>query len=148
MLASADRLADRHLEGMALAHRGRAEWQSHDLETAEETLGAALAVADEGFEDVRFYASAILGVALLVFNRHAEAQPFLRMAEELAPVVDDRVSRGWWGVAGSWSPRWKGRYDDALKHLARERGAFEKSGAFLLLGHQWFEALARAGKGE
>ena len=52
MRAAACSLADRQLEGMALAYRGWVEREGH-METAEDTIKASLAIADEGFEDVR-----------------------------------------------------------------------------------------------
>ena len=64
MRAAAAGMGDRHLEGMALAHRGLALLSGHEFEAAEETLRAALGVAADGFQDVRFLASANLGRSL------------------------------------------------------------------------------------
>jgi hypothetical protein len=48
MAADARELADRHLEGMALAYRGWVYWQNSEFDAAEESLRAALAVGDGG----------------------------------------------------------------------------------------------------
>jgi tetratricopeptide (TPR) repeat protein len=142
-------MGDRHLEGLALAFRGMSlEWD-HDLEAAEEALRAALAVAEEGFPDVRFVASVYLADTLTVLGFHAEAASPLAVAEELAPQVDDPFGRAWLGVLGALVRRWAGRYDDALAYLARWRSAADESRRIvLLLMIQLEEAMARAGRGE
>jgi tetratricopeptide (TPR) repeat protein len=149
MRAAASGMGDRHLEGLALAFRGMSlEWD-HDFEPAEETLRAALAVAEQGFLDVRFVASIYLADTLTTLGRHAEAASPLAVAEELAPQVDDPVGRSWLGQLGGLVRRWAGRYDDALAYLARWRGAADESHRIVLLvGIQWEEAMARAGRGE
>ncbi len=147
MREGAHSAADRHLEGMALAYRGWAEHQCHDTETPEDTLKAALAIANEDFEDVRFFASANLGAHFLVYNRHTEAEPFLQAAEKLAPEVDDPFILGWWSVFGSMWPNWQGRFDEALKVQDHWRGTIRKGGVAFLMS-AWVEALARGGKGE
>ncbi len=73
MAADARMLADRHLEGMALTYRGWACWHNSEFDTAEENFRAALAVGDEGFEDVRFFAHLMLAHAFKTSNRQAEA---------------------------------------------------------------------------
>jgi len=149
MLVAARRLGDRRLEGMALAQRGAAELWDHDFETAEQTLRAALAIGDEGFDDVRFVASSQLASMCVVLNRHAEAEPLTRTAAELAPKADDRPTQAWWGVSGSLRPNWAGRFDEALEVLERWRGAAEESHQITtLLWHRWEEALARGGRGD
>jgi hypothetical protein len=104
MRAAACKIADRHLEGTALAYLGFAEHQNHMVGTPEDTLRAALAIADEGFEDVRFRANACLGGHFLVYNRHSEALPLLREASELANKVDDALTQGWWVLFESFLP--------------------------------------------
>ena len=146
MLADARGLADRQLEGMALAYRGWVELISH-LETAEDTLKASLALGDEGFTDVRFFASVNLGWLFLFFNRHVEAEPLLREAEKLAPAVNDPFILGWWSMIWSIWSIWKGRFEDAGKILARWRDAIRRGGLPFLM-NVWMEALSRGGKGE
>jgi class 3 adenylate cyclase/tetratricopeptide (TPR) repeat protein len=146
MRAAAHSLADRHLQGMALAYRGWVETEGH-LETAEDTLKASLAIADDGFKDVRFFADATLGALFLIFNRHAEAVPLLREAEKLAPEVEDPLIQGWWSLNWSLWSNWKGRFDDALKIQARRHDAIRRGGVPFLM-NAWVEALFRGGKGE
>jgi class 3 adenylate cyclase/tetratricopeptide (TPR) repeat protein len=149
MAVAARSLGDRRLEGMALARRGTAEFWDHDFETAEGTLKAALAIGDEGFNDVRFVASSELASMYVVINRHAEAEPLTRTAEDLAPKVGDRLTEAWWGVSGSLGSIWAGRFNEALEVLERWRGAAEKGRQITtLLWHRWEEALARGGRGE
>jgi class 3 adenylate cyclase/tetratricopeptide (TPR) repeat protein len=147
MLTTARSLADRHLEGMALAYRGWAEHQNHDFDTTEHTLKAALAIASEGFEDVRFFASVSLVAFFFAINRNAEAKPFLRAIEKQAPGIDDPFILGWWSLMGALSAQWQGHFDDVLKHLEHRRMADRGRGAGFLI-NSWVEALARGGKGE
>jgi class 3 adenylate cyclase len=147
MLASARSLADQHREAIALAYRGWAELRNHDPQTAENTLRSALALAEEGFEDVRFFASVSLGAALLTFNRHTEGKPFLQDAEKLAPKADDLLVLGYWGLYGCLWPIWEGRFDDALKIQKSLHGSFSKGGVAFLM-NSWVEAMARGGKGD
>jgi tetratricopeptide (TPR) repeat protein len=147
MLAAARRLGDRNLEGMALAYRGRAEHHNHEVKTAEETLKAALAIADEGFEDVRFFASVTLGVHFLIYNRHTEAEPLRLACEKLASEVDDSFILGWWSVFGSLWHHWEGRFEEALKFQRCWHDAIRRGGITILM-NSWIEALARGGKGE
>jgi tetratricopeptide (TPR) repeat protein len=146
MRAAAHSLADRHLEGMALAYRGWVEREGH-LETAEDTLTASRAIADEGFEDVRFFADIALGALYVIFNRHAEAEPFLREAEILAPEVEDPFIQGRGSHFRTMWANWKGRFDEALKIQARWRDAIKRGGVPSLM-NAWAEALSRGGKGE
>ena len=147
MLATARSLVDRHLEGMALAYRGWAEHQNHDFKTTEHTLKAALEIGNEGFEDVRFFASVSLVAFYFAINRNAEAKPFLQVIEKQAPGIDDLFILGWWSLMGALSAQWQGRFDDVLKHLEQRRIAERGRGPNFLI-NSWVEALARGGKGE
>ena len=147
MLVTARILEDRHLEGMALAYRGWAEHQNHDFKTTEHTLKAALEIANEGFEDVLFFASVSLVAFFFAINRNAEARPFLEVIEKQAPGIDDPFILGWWSLMGALSAQWQGRFDDVLKQLEHRRTADKGRGAGFLI-NTWVEALARGGKGE
>lgn len=147
MCAAACKIADRHLEGTALAYRGFAEHQNHMVGTPEDTLRSALAIADEGFADVRFRANACLGGHFLVYNRHSEALPLLREASELAHQVDDALIQGWWVLFESFLPNWQGRFEDALKVQAKWHNATRR-GRVSFLVNTFVEALARGGKGQ
>jgi class 3 adenylate cyclase/tetratricopeptide (TPR) repeat protein len=146
MLTATRSLADQHLEGMAMAYRGWAEHQYYDEDTAEDTLKAALTIANEGFQDVRFFASATLGALYLAYNRHTEAEKLLRTAEELAPEVDDPFILGLWIWYGSLWSYWKGRFDDTLKIQAHWQSTTRRGGVASLM-NSWVEALAHGSKG-
>ncbi|MFN2555669.1 MAG: tetratricopeptide repeat protein, partial [Nitriliruptorales bacterium] len=141
------RLADRRLEGRALALRGFGEDFAHDPERSEETLRAALAIGEEGYDDVRLLASVVLVELLATINRHDEADRFASLAAELVEKVDDPFAQAWWSIMGLL-PRWAGRFDEALAHLERWRGAAEASGsATMTLAHRWVEGLVRVEQG-
>ncbi|MDP8930382.1 MAG: AAA family ATPase, partial [Actinomycetota bacterium] len=125
---AAERLADRRLAGRALAWRGLIEPYAYDFERGEATLRAALALGEEEvFDDVRLLASMGLG-KLLQATRHEEADRYLRLAGELAERVPDPAARAWWSVFGGFRPNWTGRFDDAIAHAERWRGAGDASG--------------------
>jgi transcriptional regulator with XRE-family HTH domain len=92
MRDAAAALDNRRREGLALAYGGMAAYYGHDFATAEERLQAALSVASDGFDDVRLFASVQLSSLYMITDRHTEAAPFLQMAEELSPHVDDPLS--------------------------------------------------------
>jgi predicted ATPase len=120
----ARRLGDRRLEGMALAYRSVPEHWLHEFETEEWTLRAALAIGDEGFDDVRFAASAWLGGVFLTLGRSPENEPFMRIAEELAPRVDEPFWQAWLGLAGFLGYNWGGafrRRPGVCESVARNR---------------------------
>lgn len=149
MLVGARTLGDRRLEGMALAYRGWMERSNHDNAAAEETLRGALEVAGEESEDVRFFASVNLGLLFRVFNRHAEAEPLLQVADELASGIEEPSMRDGWFFSSLWSSFWKGHFDDVIERLERWGDTLEKTAQpFILLLCRWVEALATAGRGE
>jgi tetratricopeptide (TPR) repeat protein len=147
MAADARALADRHLEGMALGYRGFVYWQNSEFDAAEKSLRAALAVGDDGFEDLRFFAHVMLAQAFKTSNRHAEAAQARRAAAPLASSVGHPFIQSWWNVVETAWPRWEGRFDDALAQMARWGGTVEGS-ASGFTPNQWMEALARGDKGE
>ena len=140
MREMAHRLADRRLEGLALVYRGGIEVEEHAFEIAEQTLRAALAIADEGHTDVRLGALVGLVAHHVITGRLTEAETVLRAAEEVAPQVQDTSvphPESW----RSWLHNWAGRFDEAIAEAVRGR----ELDAYLSDG--WAEALARAGKG-
>jgi tetratricopeptide (TPR) repeat protein len=149
MLGVVRSLRDRRLEGMAIAYRGMSEFWDGAFETAEETFRAALAIGDEGFDDVRLSASVWLGDMFMVINRHSEAEPLLAMGEGLVTKVGDPLPRAWWGLMRGFEANWSGRFDETLRLFEEGSGAVEQSHqAFLLILQRWGEALAGAGRGE
>jgi class 3 adenylate cyclase/tetratricopeptide (TPR) repeat protein len=149
MRGAAHGLADRRLEGMALAYRGMAEFWAQQFGAAEQTLEAALAVAEWGFDDVRLAASVWLIDLYLTVNRTDAAAPLLRDFEPLARRVDDPFSQAWGSLLVGMGFNWDGRYEEALAFMRRWRAAAEASrSATTMLLHQWVEAMARGGRGE
>ena len=147
MLAAARRLGDRHAEGLALAYRGSAEHQHHDLETALQTERAVLEIAGQEYTDVRYLANVVTALVLIITNRFAEARPYLQVAEGLAARVDNPYMLSMWYMAGPLVPYWEGRLDDALEFIDRWRDFAAKSGAAVLMTH-FVEGLAGGSKGE
>jgi tetratricopeptide (TPR) repeat protein/transcriptional regulator with XRE-family HTH domain len=135
------RLGDRRLEGLALVHRAGAEIDDHAFATAEGSLRAALAIAEEGYADVRL--GALIGLVahhVISAGRLAEAEALLQAAEEVAPQVQERAAYPPWNPASwrSWLANWAGRFDEAIDaavHAPRHNAG-------------WNEALARGGKGD
>ena len=149
MLTLASRLGDRRLEGMALAYRGSAERYNHEFETAEDTLRAALRVADEGFEDVRFFATNVLASLIDIFRGLTESKPLRQQLDELAPRFADSFALDHWLINRPFIPLFEARFDAVLEHLKQWHHAAEKSGdAFVRLINRWTESMAWCGKGE
>ncbi|MDQ3931504.1 MAG: AAA family ATPase, partial [Actinomycetota bacterium] len=139
---------DRRLEGRALALRGLGELYGHDLEDSEETQRAALAIGEEGYDDVRLLASVLLIFPLMASNRHAEIEPYATLVTELVEVVDEPLARALWGYL-ALRPHWAGRFAEALAQLERWRPAAEASGsASITLGNRWVEGLALVTRGD
>jgi tetratricopeptide (TPR) repeat protein/transcriptional regulator with XRE-family HTH domain len=149
MQAAAAERGDRRREGLALAYGGMAAYYAHDFEPAERALRDALAVVGEQFDDVRLLATVQLNSLYMITGRHAEAAPLFQAADELAPRVDDPLSRSWWAICGSEVLHWSGRYADALAHLARWQDAVAAANQLaVLLWTKWETALACGGSGE
>jgi hypothetical protein len=110
------RLEDRAVEGTGLAYRGLLELFGHDLERSEETLRSALAVVDEGFEQVRPVANLALAQLFAFSNRWADAQPLLAWAQR-APAMPDPFTEGFWNWFRGMVGYWEGRFDQALETL-------------------------------
>src|SRR5919202_3965143 len=129
MLDAARKLHQQHWERVALTFRGMAHLQDHDFTAAERSLRAALAIANDGFDDVRLAGSVWLSNTLLMLDvdRHAEADPLFQTIDELAPQAHDRNSQAWWGITHALRVQWKGGFDAALAVLQRWRSAAEES---------------------
>ncbi len=146
MLLAARRRGDRTLEGMALACRGTAELWDHDFERSEATLRAALAIAEEGYDDVAAHAALVLATLLIVLNRHDESKIFLALVRRHEGRLDSFGQAFWGAVAGRFIT-WTGRFDEALQTYERGRPGASRVMSQQLL-HQWGMASARAGKGD
>jgi len=151
MQVTARSLGNRHLEGMGLAALLMVKFYDHTLEeVAEETFRAAMAVADEGFDDVRLFANLWFHNILYVYGRIGEAQTLRQTVEDLVDVdkIDDPISVAMWSWIGSMTYTLYGRFDKALAHLEHWRAVTEKGPLLNLLSSRWWEALALGSKGE
>jgi class 3 adenylate cyclase/tetratricopeptide (TPR) repeat protein len=146
MLAAAQRLGSRPLEATALGYRGIMEVLKPDLERAEATLRTALAIVEEGCEDVRPLVS--LGLVWLMFtsNRLPEAEPFLITADQAAALPDPFLAGNWSFVLGFFQ-YWWGHSEKALRVLR----AMSEAAAQLMsnrVWNWWVQGLALGTKGD
>jgi len=148
MQDAARSMGDRRLEGMGLAARLIPEFWNHTPEMSEETFRAAMAVADEGFDDVRLFASLGFANSLFCYGHIEEAQTLLQTVEDLVDKIDHPISQGTWSYIGILTHATFGRFDEALAHRERWRSVVDKGSLLDLLLSKWVEALARGGKGE
>ncbi len=144
---AAQKLGDLHSQGLALVQRGGSQFWDHDIEAAEQSLRAALAIAEQCLEVVRYAASVWLGGLHQTTWRWPEGEPLLRAAEELGSQIDDPFHQFWWSVFVGGQLGWQGRYAEALAVNEGVRGAASRH-MFTLVATWWQEALFRVGKGE
>jgi class 3 adenylate cyclase/tetratricopeptide (TPR) repeat protein len=148
MADAARALGNRSLEGIALSSRGFMEFFSLDFATTEETAAKALAIADEGYEEVRPYANLVMASLFAVTRRFPipEGERFLISEEELASLGDPFLQGTW-----SWSlalfHTWYGHPDDSLR-LLRNRPEATDQIITNRLWNWWTEGLALGTKGE
>jgi class 3 adenylate cyclase/tetratricopeptide (TPR) repeat protein len=145
--SAAHSLGDQRLEGLSLSVRGMTAMLDHDLTAADDSLRMALALAGEELEDVRFFASMILGHALIAFDRPAESRPFCETARELASAVHDPFMLRWWRLLGPMWLHWEGCFDDALE-LHRQFDVNDEDISSIDLNALWVKALSLGGKGK
>ena len=149
MVAAARRLGDRRLEGAALALRGYFEYRHHELDAAERSLDAALAIAGEGYDDVRLAATAYRVHVRSVAGRLHEVPGLLREADRLTGRGLDPFAEHVLLVRRGGLANWAGRYAEALDLLTPLRRAAEA--AHQELGRiqiAFPEALCLIGRGE
>jgi len=102
--------------------------------------------AKAGFDDVRFAASVWLGGLFESTGRTSEGIPILDAVEDLASNIDDRFNQAWWVTIVGQRYNWRGDYDQSLALLERFDSVARKH-QFMLVVHQWSQALALGGKG-
>jgi class 3 adenylate cyclase/tetratricopeptide (TPR) repeat protein len=146
MVQAGRRLGDRTVEGTGLAYRGLLELYGHDLERCEETLRLALAVVQDGFEQVRPVAQLALAQLFAFSNRWAEARPLLAWAQT-EPVMPDAFIEGAWIWFRGAVHYWEGRFDQALAILERCPGS-QRGQSRSRLANWWVRGMALAGRGE
>ena len=146
---AAQRLGDRHHQGMALALHGMAAVIAHELEDAEMALRAALAVGAEGFEDVSFAASVTLAEMLTCLARHADAAPLLETAVTLAPRVADEGNRAVCARLVAFIHNWRGEFADAVVIMEQWKTTAQgNAGWYFDLINSFAEGLVRGSKGD
>lgn len=146
MVSAARLLGSRPLEGIALGYRGLMEAWNTDWEPAENSLQAAWAIAEEGFEEVRPLASLGLIWLFTTSNRLPETEPILITADEAAALPDPFTQGAWNWILG-FVEYWRGRSDEALRIL-RE---IPEAGAAVVVNrlfNWWVQSMALATRGE
>ena len=149
MLATARRLGDRGLEGVALSYRAVVEIYNHDHDTAEATLHELFRLAEsgEGSDQARALASLWLGMLYTLNDRHEEAVPLMGYVAEHAADMDEPFAEGWWAWLSSRLQLWAGRLDAALQKAEEGRPVAQRI-MFHRLWSEWNEAHVRATKGD
>jgi class 3 adenylate cyclase/tetratricopeptide (TPR) repeat protein len=116
MVALARELGNRSLEGIALSTRGFMEFFNLEFDKMEASAEAALAIVDEGFEEVRPLANLVLAGSLCVTERYAikECEPFLISEEELFALPDPFLQGSWsWILACFYT--WRGEPEATIR---------------------------------
>jgi tetratricopeptide (TPR) repeat protein/transcriptional regulator with XRE-family HTH domain len=147
MLAAAEALGDRRLQGIALARRGQCEMWHHEFDLAERSFQSALVVADSGLDNVRYTASVWLGGMYQALGRWSEGGPILAAAERLGAAAGNPFDRSWATLFLTSQLGWLARYDEALTILDRERQTTDRH-PYMRIALGWTEVLDRGGKGE
>jgi predicted ATPase len=93
MGTAAQLVGDRHAEALALSHLGMSRTMNHAFDAAELDLNAALKIAEEGYDDVRFAAGVWLGGSLTSTDRDEEGLAILLPIEEVGIRVGDQFNR-------------------------------------------------------
>jgi class 3 adenylate cyclase/tetratricopeptide (TPR) repeat protein len=146
MVQLGHRLGDRAVEGTGLAYRGLLKLYGHNFERSEQTLRAALAVAEEGFEEVRPVANLALAQLFAFSNRWADAKPLLAWAQR-APVMPDPFTDGFWNWFRGMVDYWGGHFDEALEILETLSEPAERM-VTVRLANWWARGMALASRGE
>jgi class 3 adenylate cyclase/tetratricopeptide (TPR) repeat protein len=148
LASAAQALGDRALEGIALSSRGFMEFLNLEFEAAQATGAEALAIVEEGYEEVRPYANfATLGTYVVTrLFPFPEGERYLISEEELADLTDPFLQGSWsWFLACCHT--WWGHPDDALRVL-RNRPKATNQIITNRLWNWWCEAVALGTKGE
>jgi tetratricopeptide (TPR) repeat protein len=152
VIAAARDLADQPRESRGLALRGMGELIGHEFDRSEPTLRAAIALAGDE-QHLLYLPTLMLGMQLLITDRHDEARAFMTAAERLAYSVNDPVATGFWDEIAVLLPEWEGRYDEALRYAREGRLGTDEDeitdqfSAMVNLGASWAESLALCAQG-
>ena len=143
----AEACGDRRREGVALAMRGSMELWKHEIDTSIDTLREAVAIGDEGYDDVRALAVFWLGSGLMIFGRTQEAQAYVLEADATVPEVGDATAVSWWAFMEGIRREWRAEFPSTLDHIGRWRSAAQAN-ILTQVGVLWTEAITRALMGE
>jgi class 3 adenylate cyclase/tetratricopeptide (TPR) repeat protein len=143
----AEACGDRRREGVALAMRGWMELFAHEIDTSIDTLREAVAIGDEGYDDVRAMAVFWLGCGLMIFGRTQESQPHMLEADATVPEVGDATAVSWWAMVESMRREWRAEFPSTLEHIGRWRSAAQAN-LLTQVGILWTEAITLALMGE
>ncbi len=114
MISAAQRMGDRHREGWALIYRSEYELWAHTFDACEKTVRSALAIGEEGFDDVHWLARMWLWSLFTVIGRLDDARELTNLLQTFPEGVDEVHQRDWWAVLTSMELHWSGRFDEAL----------------------------------
>ena len=148
MAEAARALGARSLEGIALSSRGFMEFLNMDFAATEETAAKALAIVEEGFEEVRPLANLVVCCVMAVTKRYAirEVEPFVITEEELAALPDPFLQGTWsWVMACGYN--WRGEADATIR-LVRSLPDTATLVITNRLWNWWVEAVALGTLGE
>ena len=147
MLDSARAVGDRRQEGLALGWIGNMQCWGSDPEEGQRNIRSALAIADEGYEDVRVFGSFWLGCMAYIYGGLDDGAALIRDADNVVPELGDPATRGFWAFMRGMMPNWEARYEASLLHLDQWRAVMDQ-GVFTMTGRLWNEGLALSGKGD
>jgi class 3 adenylate cyclase/tetratricopeptide (TPR) repeat protein len=141
-------LGDRSLEGTALSSRAFMEFLNLEFAKVEATAAEALAIVEEGFEEVRPLANLALGGVICVTKRYAvkEIEPILISEAQLAALADPFLQGTWSWILGC-NHTWRGEADATIRLL---RSLPETANLIITnrLWNWWTEAVALGTVGE
>jgi class 3 adenylate cyclase/tetratricopeptide (TPR) repeat protein len=147
MRDSARDLGDRHLEGLALGWMGYTQCWGSDPVAGKETIREAIAISDEGYEDVRAIAMFWLGCMTNIYGDVEEGNRLMAEVDAIVPEIADEGTRGFWAFMGGMTSNWEARYDASLAHLEKWRATLDQT-VFTTTGRLWNEGLSLSGNGE
>ena len=147
MRECAQTVGDRRLEGIALGWMGTMQSWGSDPEGGQSNIRAALAIADEGYDDVRAFSTFWLGCMTLIYGGIEDGRSLLSESDDVIPELGDPATRGFWAFMRGMMHNWEARYEASLEHNKRWRPALDGA-VFTLTGRLWNEALALSGRGD
>ncbi|HEX9641162.1 MAG TPA: tetratricopeptide repeat protein, partial [Candidatus Krumholzibacteria bacterium] len=149
MLGAARGLEDQQAEGKALALAGMVELYDHEHEMAEETLRAALALADQhDLAETRFQATVFLAANFLTLGDLRQSERLLTEAEGMVDASSEPFARWLFPFGRAVLLGWAGQFDSGIEILDRLRGAQEEQQVMAVVQDRWWEGILHAGRGE